>query len=42
MNNYNIIYPVEINKKTIYERLNWTLGDSYDPNWYINGTDRHM
>ena len=31
-----------INGESTYKKRGWILGDSYDPNWFVNGTDRHM
>ncbi len=36
------IYFVNYNKVIPREMLNPTYGESYDPNWLVNGTDRHM
>lgn len=40
---YNTLTPKkDINNINTYMKWGVSLADSYDPNWLINGTDRHM
>ncbi|KAA0004325.1 MAG: hypothetical protein FE043_00895 [Thermoplasmata archaeon] len=41
--NYNSLLPLEDKKgESTYEKNGWTPESSYDPNWFLNGTDIHM
>jgi len=41
--NYNSLMPKkDIYGEDTYKKMGWILGESYDPNWLVNGTDRHM